>query len=57
MEAASFIEDRMTEDPEELSRQDGASRVTYRGSPADSQADDSTATNGSSPGANGSTPD
>lgn len=36
-EAAAFIQERMTEDPEKLSRQDGASRVTYRGRPADSQ--------------------
>ena len=56
MEAESFIKDRMAQDPEELSRQDGASRVTYRGSPADSQADEGASTNGSSPGTNGSSP-
>lgn len=37
VEAAAFIRERLNEDPEELSRQDGASRVTYRGRPADSQ--------------------
>jgi len=33
--AAEFIEDRMFDDPEELTRRDGASRITYRGQSID----------------------
>ena len=38
--AAEFVEQRIGAEPKELSRRDGASRVTYRGQPADSQAKD-----------------
>ena len=33
--AAEFIQDRMFDDPEELSRRDGANRITYRGQSID----------------------
>lgn len=37
--AAEFIDQRAAEDPEELSRRDGASRITYRGQPTGNQTD------------------
>jgi hypothetical protein len=39
MGAAEFIENRMFDDPEELSRRDGASRITYRGQSIDQTPD------------------